>query len=177
MADGVILKAEPERVPFPEVTIKNKHEMGMDELRARVWRDFDGKIMEHDGLGAVPPRLACSCQPWCGGSYFFPRPKHLRDLTWTDVQRLLVRTYGRYDYDLWVKEMDTQRKLANMARLAKAQGSSPMYPSFLPVPFIVENALNHDFYRYFSAHNPDKPERFRYLRKALAPLVLDAGLV
>lgn len=161
---------------FPEVTIKDVKTFGVRQMQDDIWRHNDGKVRVHDGIGSVPESLACSCDPWCGARYF-PTVRHLRDLVWSDIERLLLRTYGRYEFDLWTKEMATQRKLADMARLARSQGSSPLYPSFLPVPYIVENALNHDFHRYFSAHNPDKRERFRYLRKALGPLVLDAGLV
>ena len=155
--------------------IRNVTKVGIDDLRRRIWKIRDGKVMVHDGIGQVPQRLACSCDPWCGGRYF-PRVQHLRDLVWQDVERLLLRNYGRAELDKWQKEIADLRKMNDVRRTARAQGSSPLYPTFLPIPYIVENALNHDFFQYLSCSNPDKRERFRYLHKALGPLVLDAGL-
>lgn len=157
---------------FNPIVRPDVQKIGMDELQDYAWRMKAGKVRVVPGHEKVPARYSCSCEPWCGGRYF-PRVLHLRDLTWNDVEGLLRREYGDLDFEKWVKEMTEMKKLALLDKpgLARRQGSDPLYPTLLPVPFLVENALNHDFHDYFTS-NPDKPERFRLLRKALGPLVI-----
>lgn len=176
MAEGVLLSAKPEAPAppsFPEVTIRNVTKIGIDEMQA-IARARNGKVRCHDGIGPVPPSLACSCVPWCGDRYF-PNTRHLRDLTWSDIKDLLVRNYGQEEYDKWVLVVEEGKRnyLSGRSALWKEQGSDGLYPSYFPIPYIVENALNHDFHEHISCANPDRKERDAFLRRALAPLVVD----
>lgn len=169
----------PSPAPITEVNaiIRNTEKIGIDEMQNVIWDRLTGKVRVHDGIGSVPRRLACSCEPWCGARYF-PRVSSFRELRWMDVESLLRRVYGNFEFESWAKSMGDLKKirLLEAKSMARKQGSDPLFPTFLPIPYIVENGLNHDFHEYLSAENPDLKERFRFLHIALAPLVLDAGL-